>query len=68
MLRNCNTGADCAQARAEFMACQNAQARLKQIEAESKRNAELQRKQQEIDAVKKIEEANKKVHRTQGPN
>jgi hypothetical protein len=68
VMRNCNGSADCESARKSFDACVKADSRMRRIEAESKRNAELAKPKQEIEALRKIEEANKKVQRTQGPN
>jgi hypothetical protein len=66
--RNCNGTAQCEQKRADIKTCENNEAAQRRAENERKQRAYEQKHKQEIDAVKKIEEANKAVKKAGVPD
>jgi hypothetical protein len=60
-MRNCSGTNDCKAALDEQRSCVRAADRVRQLENERRESAQRRRQQDQIDAMKRIEEANKRI-------
>jgi hypothetical protein len=66
--RNCNGAADSEAARREAQACTRAEGWERRIENDRQRQQELERHRREIEALKRIEDANRRLRTFGNPS